>query len=126
VNLDYARKATDLVLEALRDQKQNPDADLLKQLGWTAEDLERFLARWEAMKAAAAQEGRTGDEARQSLDETLESLGLRPTTSGARRGDTRSDQQRGLRDSGYRTAPPPEYQKLFDAYRKSAGRSEGR
>lgn len=122
VNLEYSRKVTDLVLEALRDQKQKPDADLLKQLGWTPEDLQRFVGRWEAMKAAAAQEGRAGEEARQSLNETLESLGLRSTNSGARRSDMKSDQQRGLRDSGHRSAPPPEYQKLFDAYRKSAGR----
>jgi hypothetical protein len=124
VNLEYARKATDLALEALRDQKSKPDAELLEKLGWSEEDLQRFLARWEAMQQAAAQDGRAGDEARQTLRETLESLGLRPTNSGLRRGQTASDEQRALRDSGHRTAPPPEYQKLFDAYLKGAGRAK--
>jgi hypothetical protein len=123
VNLEYARKATDLALETLRDQKNHPDAKLLEKLGWTAEELQRFLARWEAMKQAAAQEGRAGDEARQTLNETLESLGLRPTNSRTRRGDTASDAQRGLRDSGHRTAPPREYQKQYEAYLKGAGRT---
>jgi hypothetical protein len=123
VNLEYARKATDLALETLRDQKNQPDARLLEKLGWTPEDLQRFLARWEAMKKAAAQEGSAGEEARQTLNETLESLGLRPTNSRTRRGDTASDAQRGLRDAGHRTAPPREYQKQFEAYLKGAGRA---
>jgi hypothetical protein len=124
VNLEYARKATDLALEKLRDQKSQPDAELLERLGWTAEDLERFLARWEAMKEAAAEQGPAGDEARQTLRETLESLGLRPANSALRRGQTESDEQRALRDSGHRTAPPPEYKKLFEAYLKGAGRAK--
>jgi hypothetical protein len=124
VNLDYARKATDLALETLRDQKSKPDAELLEKLGWTPEDLHRFLTRWEAMQQAAAQEGPAGDEARQTLHDTLESLGLRPTGAGHGRGRTSADDQRGLRDSGHRTAPPPEYQKLFEAYLKGAGRAK--
>ena len=35
-NLEYARQATDLVLERLKDQQQDPDPELLKSLGWTA------------------------------------------------------------------------------------------
>jgi hypothetical protein len=118
VNLEYARKATDLALETLKDQKSNPDSELLEKLGWTEEDLQRFLARWEAMKRAASQEGAAGDEAKRTLRDTLESLGLRPSNSGLRRGQTDSDEQRALRDSGHRTAPPPEYQKQFEAYLK--------
>lgn len=124
VNLEYAKKATDLALETLRDQKGQPDAELLDRLGWTPEDLQRFLARWEAMKRAAAQDGAAGEEAQRSLNETLESLGLRPTNTMLRRGGVESDQQRGLRDAGHRTAPPPEYQKLFEAYLKGAGRAQ--
>ena len=52
-NLDYAREATDLVLERLKDQQHNPDPELLKRLDWTPEDLQQFLARWEQMKQAA-------------------------------------------------------------------------
>lgn len=125
VNLEYARKATDLALETLRDQRNQADAELLEKLGWTPEDMQRFLARWEAMKRAAAQSGPAGDEARQTMEETLESLGLRPANPNLRRGATQADEQRGLRDAGHRTAPPPEYRKQFEAYLKGAGRRGG-
>ena len=52
-NLDYARQATDLVLERLKDQQQDPDPELLKSLGWTKEELQQFIARWEELKRAA-------------------------------------------------------------------------
>ena len=42
-NLDYARKATEMALEHLRDQKQEPDPKLLKDLGWTKEELQEFV-----------------------------------------------------------------------------------
>ena len=56
-NLEYARKATDLVLERLKDQQDEPDPELLKSLGWTEEELQAFLARWEAMKRNAREQG---------------------------------------------------------------------
>ena len=34
-----------------------------------------------------------------------------------------TDNQRDLRDGGNRTAPPPKYRELFDAFRKGAARS---
>ena len=77
-NLDYARKQTDLALEHLRDQMARDKSNLLDELGWSREDGERFLQRWEEMKRAAGQEGPNGQAAKKSLDEAIKSLGLRP------------------------------------------------
>ncbi|MCU0961144.1 MAG: hypothetical protein MUF48_13645 [Pirellulaceae bacterium] len=119
VNLDYARRATDLVLERLRQDQKEPDPALLESLGWSAEDLRRFVARWEELKRAAREEG---PAAQAELEDALRSLGLRPTTAGARRGSSENDQQRGLRDAGRGAPPPPEYRDLFNAYKKGAAR----
>ena len=79
-NLEYARKATDLALEKLKDQLKKPTGEqkLLDKLGWTRTDAERFVKRWEAMKQAAGKTGTEGDAARRQLDDALRNLGLRP------------------------------------------------
>src|SRR6185437_16255643 len=79
-NLDYARKATDLALDKVKDQLKKHDGQqkLLDKLGWTRADAEKFIKRWEAMKQAAGQSGTEGDVARKQLDEALRNLGLRP------------------------------------------------
>ncbi|MDA1054584.1 MAG: hypothetical protein O3C40_29485 [Planctomycetota bacterium] len=118
-NLEYARRATDMVLEYLKDQQDNPDRKLLEELGWTEAELAAFLQRWQQLKQAAGADN-TG---KRELDESLRGLGLRPTHDRIRQGTTQSDGATGLRDSGPRTAPPPGYQELFDAFKKGAARS---
>lgn len=115
-NLDYARRATDLVLEYLKDQvaSGDPDQELLDKLGWTPDDMARFLRRWEELKRQAAQEGPAGDEARRRLDRALQGLGLR------RRGmqlEAGADQEQTeqIRETR-RAGPPPEYREQFRAY----------
>ncbi len=79
-NLDYTRKATDLALEHLKDQLADgrDDSELLKQLGWTREEADAFLQRWEAMAASHRHRDRRGTPPAANLHETLRSLGLRP------------------------------------------------
>src|SRR5207248_5541766 len=77
-NLEYARKQTDLVLEKLSDQlnRKKVDDRLLKELGWTQEDLSRFVARWRQRKEAAQRDDPAGEAAKRELDDALRSLGL--------------------------------------------------
>ncbi len=46
-NADYARQATDLALKRLEDELQRGEVDpeLLKDLGWTEADMQRFADR---------------------------------------------------------------------------------
>lgn len=117
-NLDYARQATDMVLEHLKDQESHPDEDLLNKLGWTKEDLQDFVRRWSELKRAATEDPR----AKRDLDDALRSLGLRPATAAPRRTEMQQDARRTERNLGGRSNPPASYRELFDAYRKGTGR----
>ena len=95
-NLEYARKATDLVLDYLRDQQRQPDPDLLKKLGWTPDDLQQFLRRWEDLRRTA----REDPASRRELEESLKSLGIRPAQEKTRAAAARNDATRGMRETG--------------------------
>jgi hypothetical protein len=121
-NLEYARQATNLALEHLKDQlrKEQPDQELLDRLGWSREDLEEFVKRWESMRAGAQAPDEQATSAKRELDETLRSLGLRPraTTLKSRGVD---DRAQGYQES-HRTTPPAEYSESFKAYTQGTAR----
>ncbi len=121
-NLEYARKQTDLVLEKLADQlkRKRLDEKLLDQLGWSEEDLRKFVERWQSRKEAAKRDDQSAESARRELDEALRSLGLRrgPLQQRTVKDDT-------LRDlsEGYRGPVPPEYQERLRAYNQGVSRA---
>jgi hypothetical protein len=116
--LEYARQSTDLALQYLKDQQNNPDPELLKRLGWTKNDLDAFLQRWETLKSSAQED----TETRSELDDAYRSLGLRPGADKRRSAGAGDDSARSLRDAGARSEPPAGYAEQFKAFRKAAGR----
>lgn len=120
-NLEYARKATDLVLDYLKDQTDNPDRKLLDDLGWTRDDLQKFVQRWETLKQNAAEQG---TDANRQLNDSLRSLGLRPKQTTSRAVNARDETRRVLRETGFRSDAPGKYSDLFNAYKKGTARSE--
>jgi hypothetical protein len=121
-NLDYARQRTDLVLEKLSDQlkRKKIDEKMLKQLGWTEDDLRKFIARWESRKRAAEQNDAAGEAARRELDDALRSLGLRRGPMQTNR--VKDDEMRDLKE-GYRGPVPLEYQERLRAYNQGVSNS---
>jgi hypothetical protein len=121
-NLEYARKQTDLVLEKLADQLNREEVDerLLDQLGWSEDDLRKFVDRWRSRKQAAAKNDPNGEAAKRELDEALRSLGLR--RGAMRQGPVNDDALRDLRE-GYRGAVPLEYRERLRAYNQGVSRS---
>jgi hypothetical protein len=121
-NQEYARKATDLALERLKDQlaKDKPDPELMEKLEWTREDIERFVQQWDRLKKSADESGPQGQAARQDLDDALRSLGLRPRGASLSGGQKRDDRVR-LRE-GRRIAPPPEYQEQWKEFSKATAK----
>lgn len=117
-NLKYAEQATDLVIDHLKDQEHNPDPALLKQLGWTKDDLSAFLRRWENLKQGAEK-----PDAKRQLEESLRSLGLKAPKDSKRTGGNTADKVRDLQDAGGRSTPPSRYRDQFEAFRKGVGRS---
>ena len=78
LNLEYAEKVTNLVLEYLEDQlKDKPSDALLDRLGWNEEQLRQFYAKWKDMsdKSKQPQQQEDGSD---FWKEALKSLGLRP------------------------------------------------
>lgn len=113
-NLEYAKNATNMALEYLQRQKDQPDPELLKELNWTKEDLNRFLERWQ--KKRDALEG--DQQQRFDAEQDLRSLGLRPPQSKAEAVKGNQDQMRNLQDSGPRVAPPKALKSQFDSLKK--------
>ena len=124
VNREYAEKATELALEHLSDQlaREEPDPDLLRELGWSREELERFYSRWEAMRRQAAEPSPEGERTRRQLDEALRNLGLRSRGTQIDRGAGPSDDIRRMHESR-RIDPPPQWRDLFRAYTRGVAGS---
>lgn len=118
-NLDYTRQQTDLVLERLDAQlaKKQVDPKLLKSLGWTEAELQRFVDRWKDLKARAEGAGEQADEASKELDDALRSLGLRRTEPLRMKGTAKADDLRA--NDALRTKAPSEYADRVREYSKA-------
>jgi len=121
-NLDFAKKATDLVLSKLKEQEHDPDPELLDRMEMTREQMQDFVRRWDRLKSEAERDPNAARE----LNDALRSLGLKDPKQRKRAGGNASDDQRGLRDSGTRVPPPSRYRDQFDAFRKGAARASNR
>ncbi|MFO1063172.1 MAG: hypothetical protein U0892_04800 [Pirellulales bacterium] len=117
----YAQDVTNMVLEYLKRQKEQPDSDLLKELNWTKADVDAFLKRWESARSLADS---ADPESRRKWKEQLRSLGLSPGSMKGRATGGRDDSMQGLQDSGSRVRPPEALRKQYEAFRKAAGGSE--
>ena len=117
-NLDYARQQTNLVLEGLDQQlaKKQVDRELLKNLGWTEAELQRFIDRWKNLKERAAGEGEDAEDAKQELNETLGSLGPRQNSPLRFQGKAKADDLRA--NDALRVKPPSEYADRVREYTK--------
>lgn len=122
-NLEYARKQTDLVVDKLADQlkKKKIDDQLLKDLGWSQDDLRRFVERWQQRRDAANRNDASADAAKKELDDALRSLGLQrdKLQQGAVKKDTMRDLQQ-----GYRGPVPAEYKDRLRAYNQGVSRAK--
>ena len=118
-NLDFARRQTNLVLESLDQQlgKKQVDQNLLKNLGWTEQELQQFVNRWKDLKSRAASEGDKGGEASAELDDALRSLGLRKQEPTRANVQSKADKLQ-VNDS-YRSRAPLEYADRVRAYSKN-------
>lgn len=123
VDVEYARKATDLVLDYLDQNRDTPDPELLDRLNWTPAELNDFTDRWKQL-LKSQQDGLPGNagDAKQ-VEDTLRSLGIRPPATGPiGESRDRADTLRNLRDSGNRPAAPSIYRDAFEAFRRGVNR----
>ncbi|MFO0922956.1 MAG: hypothetical protein U0905_10780 [Pirellulales bacterium] len=112
---EYAQKATDLVLDYLDRQREQPDPELLKKLRWSPEDLRAFSDRWRKAKEEAMRD----PNKKRELEEALKALGFQQTSSQKRSVQTSQDDLRGMQEEGARIRPPESLREQIQAYRKA-------
>ncbi|MCA9214231.1 MAG: hypothetical protein KDB27_14265 [Planctomycetales bacterium] len=121
-NLEYAKKATDMAIDYLKNHKDN--RELLDKLGWTEDEADEFLKRWQKLKNGSA-DGRRNGKATKEWNDSLKSLGLKPKRSQTKLGDQRRrDVSSNSIDTGRRSKPPASYAEQFRAYLKETDKSE--
>jgi hypothetical protein len=117
-NLEYARRATDMALRHLKDDRHS--ADLRERLGWTKEEMDAFVRRWEQMRREASRNGPQGEQARRRLSDQLRGLGLQPGAERVQASQMRKDELRQIRQGGSEVPIPAEYLEQYRAFLKSA------
>lgn len=105
-----------MTLDYLQQQRDTPDPELLKRLGWSAEQLQAFTDRWLDIR----DRGQRPDAQADSYDQEIRALGLRPPTADASRQQGKTDELRGLREEGFRAPPPAPLQSAFERFRAAA------
>ena len=122
-DMEYAKKATDMVLDYLKQTRDAPDQELMDKLNWTEDDLRRFSDRWQRARELQQANDANADPVA-DWEETLKSLGLRNPETKTRDSREAADSLRSLRDSGNRKPPPPAHRDAFDAFRRAIGRQK--
>ncbi|MFK8111882.1 MAG: circumsporozoite protein- membrane associated protein [Rubripirellula sp.] len=121
VDLEYAKQATDMVLDYLKETRDAPDRELLDQLNWTEDDLKQFAQRWQNVRDVSNNDPSLEGDG--ELSDALRSLGLRPSVTDSNQKVRESaDSLRSVRDSGNRKPPPAAYRDAFDSFRRAIGK----
>lgn len=115
-NADYADKTTQMVLDYLDRQKEQPDPELLRDLDWTKDDLQEFVQRWKNARDL----GTNGSERdRTEWKNQLKDLGLQPPRLGTQRGSAENDTFQQMQDAGSRARVPASWRREFEAFQKA-------
>ncbi len=105
-----------MILKALDRQRNQPDPELLKRMGWTKEQLQAFVDRWNN----AREESLKDPTKQRDYDDALRSLGLVPSSNRNRVASERNDQLRGISEEGSRIRPPESLREKFEAFQKAS------
>ncbi|MFN9220528.1 MAG: hypothetical protein ACK6D6_00340 [Planctomyces sp.] len=120
--VDEAAQAAGLALKRLQKdlERGEVDPELLKELGWTNDELAKFADRMQQQldeREQNEQQQREKSLSQKSFEEMLRSLGI-GGSGAAREGDARRDRER--QDTTIRnSAPPSRYRSSYEAYRRS-------
>ncbi len=119
-NQDYANRTTQMVLDYLNRQKDQPDPELLRELNWTEEDLRKFTERWNKARNLAAS---PNPDDQKKWREMLEDLGLNRQMVKPSAARVTDDNFQQMRDSGNRIRPPENLRKQYEAFRRALEKS---
>lgn len=122
-DLANKRKATDLALKRLRSQLERGETpqELMDELGYTQQDLERFMQRLQQrLSDPGLDHSPESEAARRQFDSILKGIDYR--SSGQKRsGGAREREASQSAGSGNRLAPP-QYRRDSEAYKEKLSR----
>tara|TARA_R110002072_G_C7978294_1_gene535827 strand:- start:323 stop:4150 length:3828 start_codon:yes stop_codon:yes gene_type:complete len=117
-NLDDKLKASNMVLKRLKDELERGDVDpeLLKKLGWTEQDMQRFADRLERQLAQPKSGDPAAEARRRQFEEVLRNVDLE-STGRERSGNV--DNQKSTNNFSERRLPAPRsHRKAYEDYIK--------
>ena len=124
-NEEFTKKAANLVLKRLKKdlERGEVDQELLDDLGWTPEQLQKFVDRMQKELEVKPDDASPQAKARQrQFEEMLKNLNLSEKTQ--RRDDTNKEKQGGEGIGSVRRPPPPEYRELFESVTKGLSKKK--
>ncbi|HLQ43375.1 MAG TPA: hypothetical protein VK137_01490, partial [Planctomycetaceae bacterium] len=99
------------------------DQELLDELGWTPEQMKKFVDRMQQQVEDKGDDRSPAAQARRrQFEEMLRNLDV--TSKSQRRNDTNKDKQHGEGIVPVRRPPPAEYRELWEAYTKSMSKKQ--
>ena len=124
-NDEFTKEAANLVLKRLKKELERGEVDqeLLDELGWTPEQMKKFVERMQKEIEDKPDDNSPQAKARQrQFDEMLKNLNL--TSKTQRRDDTNKEKQTGEGIGPVRRPPPAEYRQMFEGYTKSVSKKK--
>ncbi|MDB5385709.1 MAG: hypothetical protein JWM11_1355 [Planctomycetaceae bacterium] len=120
-NEEYARKASSLVLKKLKKELDRGEVDpkMLEELGWTKDDMQRFVKQLEKQLQDSGDDNSAESEARRKqFEETLKAAGA-SLTGKTKKKTAKAGPTTRVDETGARRIPVPlEYQELYEEYNK--------
>lgn len=118
-NLEYGKEAANLVLKRIKDElkRKEVDQDLLKELGWTREEMKQFSDRLQKqLQTPQNQDLQTPESIarKRQFEEMLKSL--KPASQAARRNRTSTREQTSDSLGPRRLPVPEEYREAYEAF----------
>lgn len=122
-NLEDKRRASELVLERLKDQLERGEApdDLLKDLGWTEDKLRDFMGRLEQRLSDTGEDTSPEAQARRRQFETILE-GIDYASEGQERDAGEGPRESAQGFGSQRRRVPPEFQDQQNEYRRRLSR----
>jgi collagen type III alpha len=117
-NLEDKLKASNMVLKRLQKDldRGEVDPELLKKLGWTEKDMQRFAERLERQLAQPKPDDPGAEARRRQFEEVLRSVDLEST--GRQQDGNFNDQKSTNNFSDRRLPPPRKHRKAYEDYIK--------
>ena len=121
-NLEDKLKASNMVLKRLKEEldRGEVDPELLKKLGWTESDMQRFAERLERQLAEPRPDDPGAEARRRQFEEVLRSVDLE--SSGRQQKGDFSDQKSTNNFSERRLPAPRSHRKAYEDYLKRLSR----